>query len=119
EVKELSIIGESPLVQNIENKQEVFYATGDVVEAVPKGFTDLAETTDGAIAAFANEADKQYGIQFYPEKEETVQGMDLLKNLLFDISSCHRDWTADCFIKSELDTIRQKVCDKIVLCGLS
>src|SRR5699024_6318781 len=50
EVKELSMIGESPLVQNIENKQEVFYATGDVVETVPKGFTGLAKTTDGAIA---------------------------------------------------------------------
>lgn len=119
EVKELSIIGESPLVQNIENKQEVFYATGDVVEAVPKGFTDLAETTDGAIAAFANEADKQYGIQFYPEKEETVQGMDLLKNFLFDISGCHGDWTVEGFIESELEAIRQKVGDKRVLCGLS
>src|SRR5699024_11408755 len=85
DVQELSMIGESPLVQNIENKQEVFYATGDVVEAVPKGFTGLAETTDGAIAAFANEGDKQYGIQFYPEKEETIKSMDLLKKFIFEI----------------------------------
>src|SRR5699024_1338511 len=115
EVEELSIIVESPLVQNIENKQEVFYATGDVVEVVPKGFTDLAEITDGAIAAFANEADKQYGIQFYPEEEETVQGMDLLKNFLFDISGCHGDWTVEGFIESELEAIREKVGDKRVL----
>src|SRR5699024_2604315 len=119
EVKELSIIGESPLVHNIENKQEVFSATGDVVEVVPKGFTDLAETTDGAIAAFANEAAKQYGIQFYREKEGTVQGMDLIKNVLFDISGCHGDWTVEGFIESELEAIREKVGDKRVLCGLS
>src|SRR5699024_1633041 len=119
EVKELSIIGESPSGQNMENNQEVLYATGDVVEAVPKGFTGLAETTDGAVAACANEADKQYGIQFYPEKEETVQGMDLLKNFLFDISGCHGDWTVEGFIESELEAIREKVGDKRVLCGLS
>src|SRR5699024_12284668 len=64
EVKELSIIGESPLVQNIEkNKQEEFYATGDVVEAVLKELRELAETVDVSVDACAYEVDTEFSIQ--------------------------------------------------------
>src|SRR5699024_5598810 len=68
-----------PLVKNNKNNQIYIEATGEIVEDIPKGFTDLTKQTDGAIATFQKKAEKQYGIQFYPEKEQTVQGMDLLK----------------------------------------
>src|SRR5699024_3034556 len=66
-----------------------------------------------------NEGDKQYGIQCYPEKEETVQGMDLLKHILFDSSSCQGDRTVDGFIECELEAIRENVGDKKVLRAFS
>lgn len=119
EVKELSVTAESTLFKNIEGKLDAFYAVGDVIDAAPTGFDVTAETANGEIAAFANETDKHYGIQFYPEKEETEQGIDLLKNFLFDISGCHGDWTIEGFIETELETIREKVGNKRVLCGLS
>jgi GMP synthase (glutamine-hydrolysing) len=61
---------------------EVFMSHGDTVTALPKGFHNLAKTTQVATAAAADEKRKLYGLQFHPEVEHTVNGIKMLRFLL-------------------------------------
>lgn len=117
--KEIQVTGENPLLNEMWEKMSVCYSTGDVIDTAPTDFVVDAQTSDGKIAAFSHGKRKQYGIQFYPEREETRDGKDILRRFLFDISGCDGDWSVDSFIASEITSIQEKVGDRKVLCGLS
>lgn len=103
----------------LENIETVYRSNGDEITALAADFSTDATFTDGTIAAFSNEAKKFYGIQFYPEKEETTNGKDLLKSFLFDVSGVSGDWSIESFIQSEIVKIQETVGDRKVLCALS
>src|SRR5699024_3269874 len=107
------------LFAGLDQKQDVFYSLGDVITEAPEGFTVDATHTNGEIAVFSHEADKLYGVQFYPEVQATTNGKDMLKHFLFDISHCAGDWTIEGFIDTEIAAIKEEVGDRKVLCGLS
>jgi anthranilate synthase/aminodeoxychorismate synthase-like glutamine amidotransferase len=52
------------------------------VEKLPDNFRVVAETRDGQLMAFENEALKICGIQFHPESILTDFGLDILRNWL-------------------------------------
>lgn len=118
-VKDIHVTGDSPLFNGLRKDVSVLYSTGDVIESAPDNFAIHAKTSDEEIGAFANESRKQYGVQFYPERQETAAGIDVLKNFLFDICECDGNWSAERFIESEMTAIREKVGDRKVLCALS
>ncbi|HLR42866.1 MAG TPA: glutamine-hydrolyzing GMP synthase [Pseudogracilibacillus sp.] len=103
----------------LENIEAVYRSNGDEITELPADFTADARFTDGIVAAFSNDAKKFYGIQFYPEKEETANGKDLLKSFLFDVSGVSGDWSIESFIQSEIVKIQETVGDRKVLCALS
>src|SRR5699024_2961928 len=80
ETSEIHVENESGLFANLNANQEVFYSLGDKIAAIPEGFTVDAKHANGDIAAFSHEADKLYGVQFYPEVQETKNGKDILKH---------------------------------------
>ena len=119
ETKNVRLTGDSPLFKGLGGDVPVLYSTGDVIESVPKQFTVYAETAEGEVAAFGNASRKQYGIQFYPERNETETGVEVLKNFLFDICGCDGKWSAERFIDTQLAAIKETVGDRKVLCALS
>src|SRR5699024_8262395 len=60
-----------------------------------------------------------FGLNFYPEKQETTNGLKILETFALDICGCAGSWTIDSFIESEIAEIKSIVGDKKVLCGLS
>src|SRR5690625_3647579 len=119
EREELEIQGGSLLFSDLVNKQMVYRSKGDMIIEAPATFQVNALFEDGSIATISNEAEGVYGVQFYPEKEETEHGIDILKNFLFSVSECKGDWSIERFIETEITHIQEVVGDKKVLCALS
>ena len=108
---------DSPLFKDVKNKT-VWMSHFDKVTKLPDGFELIAETTD-AIAGVANTDKKIYGIQFHPEVSHTVDGVQILRNFVFDISDFQADWNMASFIDDTLRQVRDTVGDRKVISGLS
>ncbi|HLQ70227.1 MAG TPA: glutamine-hydrolyzing GMP synthase, partial [Bacillota bacterium] len=117
--KEIQVTGQNPLLKDMWQKMSVCCSVGDVIESIPADYKVDAQTVDGEITAFSHVTRKQYGIQFYLERGETSDGIDILRHFLFDISGCNGDWSVESFIESEIASIRKKVGNRKVLCALS
>jgi GMP synthase (glutamine-hydrolysing) len=65
----LEIVKSSPLFQGFDLNEQtlVWMSHGDHVETPPPGFEIIASSEGLPCAAIANEATKQYGLQFQPE----------------------------------------------------
>jgi len=116
---ELNIQLQSALLKDLPNDHVVWMSHGDKVTQQPEGFVVDATSASCPIAAMSNEAKKMYGVQFHPEVRHSEYGNDLLKNFVFNICECEANWSMKNFIEVELETIRQTVGDKKVLCALS
>jgi GMP synthase (glutamine-hydrolysing) len=101
------------------SSEKVWMSHGDRVLEAPPGFEVIAETESCPVAAFANKAAKQYGVQFHPEVSHTPGGTSVLKSFLYEEAGLHRDWTSESFIEEEIAKIRETVGDGKVLCAVS
>lgn len=107
------------LLTGIPPASKVWASHGDTVERLPGGFTALAATESGVIAAAEDIDRKLYLIQFHPEVSHTEHGHDILKNFLFHIAEFKGDWKMEAIVGELTDQIKQKVGDKKVMCALS
>jgi len=98
---------------------DVWMSHGDRVESIPKGFVTLAKTGSTPFAAIADHDRKIYGVQFHPEVVHTPRGIELIESFLFHVTGCEPDWTAGHFIDETVASIRERVGDSKVVCGLS
>ena len=92
----------------------------DQVVAVPKGFTVMAKTENGMIAAMGDERRRLFGLQFHPEVSHTPGGMSIIKSFLYDICGCRPLWTPGNFVSLAVERIAEETgADEKVLCALS
>jgi len=110
---------------------DVWMSHGDHVTALPPSFVPLAVSPGGAgntqhplppgvtIAAMGDMVRGIYGVQFHPEVQHTPQGREILRNFAVDICGCRADWTPESFIKETVESIKARVGDGRVICGLS
>ena len=91
----------------------------DKIGKLPKGFQIIAKSENTACCAFYNPSKKIYGVQFHPEVVHTDDGKKMLKNYLFNICKCKKNWTMKSFIQKKIDDIKHQVGDKNVVLGLS
>lgn len=92
---------------------------GVLVQEPPAGFSILAGSSTCPVAAMADEKRKLFGLNFHPEVAHTSQGTDILKNFLYDICGFRGDWTMESFIGESVSSIKDRVKDSKVVCGLS
>jgi GMP synthase (glutamine-hydrolysing) len=107
------------LFNGIAAQTEVWMSHGDHVESTPPGWRVIARSTSGAMAAMADSSGRRFGIQFHPEVTHTAEGVTILRNFLFPICGARADWSMGSFIEEQLVTIREKVGDGHVICGMS
>ena len=98
---------------------DVLMSHTDLVTALPEGFRAVGHTDLTPVAAYANETQRLYGVQFHPEVNNSVQGSLILKNFLFDICGCAGDYSMESFLESAVREIREQVGSEKVLLGLS
>lgn len=109
----------SPLYKGLPEVQNVWMSHGDKVTQLPKGFKIIASTDTCPIASISNEEKKLYAVQFHPEVRNSEYGNDIIKNFVFEICKCEKNWQMKNYIDMQVEIIRETVQDKKVLLGLS
>ena len=115
---EVDIVSDSVLFQGLAKKLAVWMSHGDEALELPPGF-ELMAKTHYAVAGIQNVAKKWYAVQFHPEVHHTPQGTQILKNFVFEICGAKPTWTAQHFITSTIEQIKQQVGTGRAICALS
>ncbi|OHT11053.1 GMP synthase [glutamine-hydrolyzing] [Tritrichomonas foetus] len=91
----------------------------DFVEKVPEGFEVVATTDNCPTAAYQNAEKKLYALQFHPEVQHSVNGIQMLKNFLTKVCQCKCDWNMSDFARDQIAQLKEKIGDGKVLLALS
>ena len=100
-------------------KDQVWMSHGDTVTAIPEGFKIVGASEHAPFAAIADDQRRFYGLQFHPEVVHTLKGAEILANFVHKICGCGGDWTMEHFKSQKIQSIRDQVGNKHVICGLS
>jgi GMP synthase (glutamine-hydrolysing) len=111
--------GKSILFRSLSGRHQVWMSHADTVVQVPPGFKRIGQTESVDFAAIENLNRQIYAVQFHPEVVHTKPGKMILRNFLFKICKCKREWTTENFITSTMNAIRQQTGEGRVLCALS
>ncbi len=116
---ELNIKKANGLFQGVSKKSICWMSHGDSIRRLPRGFKITASTANTKIAAAVHTKKNLYGFQYHPEVAHTQMGKKMLRNFLFDVCGCKRNWTMKSFARRSIEEIRSTVADKKVILGLS
>ena len=97
---------------------QVWMSHGDHVETAPPGYVQTARSGT-TIAGFRHRTKPIHAVQFHAEVMHSVRGTEMLQNFLFAVCHCTPDWTPGHFIDQQIASIRERVGDAQVICGLS
>jgi GMP synthase (glutamine-hydrolysing) len=104
---------------DLPEEEVVWMSHRDSVVAPPTGARVTATSDSTPIAAFEAPERGLYGVQFHPEVVHTPNGMELLKNFLYEVADAPPAWTAAAVIEEQVERIRAQVGSERVLCALS
>lgn len=107
-----------PLFSGLKKEQEVLLTHGDSLEGVAEGFTAIAHS-GSLIAGIAHKEKPLYGVQFHPEVDLSVNGIEILKNFLYNISGCHGTYTMRSRETSCIEYIKETARNHKILMLLS
>ncbi|NUQ38391.1 MAG: glutamine-hydrolyzing GMP synthase [Caldilineales bacterium] len=118
-LQSLGLSSAAPLLTGLPPTLHVWMSHSDHVSRLPAGWISLGRSRRDAHAIIGDPARRRYAVQFHPEVQHTHQGLDLLRNFLFDVAGLSADWTPANFIAESVAAIRAQVGKARVLCGLS
>ena len=110
---------ECPIFTDVAKNNVCWMSHTDYVAELPADYEVLAFTESCKIAGYGNISKRIYGVQFHPEVVHTQDGNKILNNFLYKVCSATGDWTMKNFVQTMIETIKQKVGDKRVLCAMS
>jgi len=101
------------------DREQVWMSHGDRVTRLPEGFRSVAVSDGTEFAAVADDERRYYGVQFHPEVVHTPRGGALLRNFTHRVAGCKGDWNMAAFRQTVITSIRKRVGEERVVCGLS
>ncbi len=116
---ELNVKAPESLFEKIDKTTTCWMSHGDSISKLPQGFSITAATDNTRVAAAMNIKKNLFGLQFHPEVEHTPKGKQVLRNFLFNVCGCKRNWTMKAFARESIQQIQETVGDKKVILGLS
>jgi GMP synthase (glutamine-hydrolysing) len=115
----LTIDLKNDLFKGLRDESVVWMSHGDHLKELPPDFCIIAHTENAPIAAVKHINKPVFGVQFHPEVVHTEDGKVIIENFVRTICGCLGEWTADSFIESSIQEIRDNVGTDKVICGLS
>ena len=115
-------IGDSILFDEVNfenNTLDVWMSHGDKVSIIPSDFNPIAESDSCPIAAFAHTDKNWFGLQFHPEVTHTNEGIKIIKNFVYKICNCEKNWDTTNIINGMKSYVSSKVENEKVILGLS
>lgn len=110
---------DNPLFRDIKPGAQVWMSHGDTITALPEGYHTIASTEKVAIAAYQKAGTKLWGVQFHPEVFHSECGTQILSNFVIGICGSRCTWSAESFIESTVQSLREQLGDDKVVLGLS
>ncbi|MDG1224816.1 MAG: glutamine-hydrolyzing GMP synthase, partial [Candidatus Marinimicrobia bacterium] len=107
------------ITKNMSPKSKVWMSHMDQVTSVPENWEVVSRSSNGVIAALINEDQSRIATQFHPEVSHTEEGGALLKNFLFIIANCEKNWTPNNFIDEQIKNINSEIKKDNILVGVS
>ncbi len=120
-ITELIIKRSSKILKGLSknNKALVWMNHKDIVKKLPSNYSVVAKTKNSPIAAFEDNKNKIYGVQFHPEVTHTENGLQVLKNFVFDICRAKREWDTSRVIHNIKQEIKDVIGNRKAVIGLS
>jgi GMP synthase (glutamine-hydrolysing) len=110
---------DSELFAGVPHETDVWMSHGDQVSQLANVFLPLARTRTCPFAAVKHRDLPVYGLQFHPEVTHTPLGSTLLHNFLTMVCQCKGTWRLGDFAKETIESVRKRVGQSRVICGLS
>ena len=118
-VIDVKLDNHSLLFSNFNETNKCLMSHTDFVDTLPEGFIKTASTDNCKIAAMENKEKNFYGIQFHTEVNDTINGIEILKNFVYNVCGCTGTWKMSSFAEESIKKIREKVGNGKALCALS
>ncbi len=116
---EVDVVEPGLLFEGLSERETVWMSHGDRVRDLPRGFRVTASTPNAPVVGFEHPGRKLFGIQFHPEVSHTVSGGEILRNFLYEACGARGDWRMVSVLEEAVESVRSRVGDGRVLCGLS
>jgi GMP synthase (glutamine-hydrolysing) len=107
------------LFAGLPNELEVWMSHGDQVSPGTGDFQPLASTDTCPLAAVKHRTLPIYGLQSPPEVTHTPLGEKIIGNFLKSVCGCSGTWKLGDFARETVETVRRRVGNDRVICGLS
>ncbi|WP_255716153.1 glutamine-hydrolyzing GMP synthase [Rhodopirellula halodulae] len=107
------------IFRGMQDSEQVWMSHGDQVSQIADQFTAMAKTSTCPYAAIRHNERPVFGMQFHPEVTHTPHGGQILRNFVIDVCGCDGSWKLGDFANAAIESIRQQVGNKRVICGLS
>jgi len=107
------------VLKNLNQREKVWMSQGDTVYELPEEYEGLAHTNSCPIAAYRHKKKPIYGLQWHPEVVHTENGMQMLKNYIFEICGCQANWKTEEFVEKVIQEIKDKIGDKKAISAVS
>jgi GMP synthase (glutamine-hydrolysing) len=108
----------SELLAGLKSPLRVWNSHGDHVAEVPPGFR-VTGRTENAVAVIENPQTRMYALEFHPEVRHTIQGDEILRRFVVEISGIKPNWFPRAFIEESVERIGRLAGEGVVLCALS
>ena len=105
------------LYEGISDVSQVWMSHSDTVKNIPEGAKVIAKNQHGTPVSL-QWGERFFGIQFHPEVTHSHEGNRILKNFL-DQAKDLMPFKIDDFKREMIDSIRETVGDRRVVCGVS
>ena len=115
----VKIDNNSKLFEGFGTENNFLMTHTDIVSELPEGFENIGSTESCPNAAIQNTTKNFYGIQFHPEVNNSVNGIKVIQNFVYNVCGCTGDWKMASFAEETIQKIKEKVGDGKVLCALS
>ena len=107
------------VLKGLGRSEKVWMSHGDTVSAMPPEFEVLAHTENCPVAAFRHKNKPIYGLQWHPEVVHTKNGMQMLRNFIFEVCRCKANWQMEDIIEKMVKEIQTDVDNGKAIIGLS
>jgi GMP synthase (glutamine-hydrolysing) len=107
------------VLKGLNKKEKVWMSHGDTVFSIPSEFEVLAHTENSPVAAFRHNEKPIYGLQWHPEVIHTENGMQMLRNFLFEVCKCKSNWKMEDIIEKLIKEVKAEVGEEKAIIALS